>query len=128
MATIKVINRAKYERWYLVHKAEFPAQSVVLIDGNELDFMRENSALFQQLVEKGHLVVQGVHQGKARVTNNRPQNIVIRYPLVLLKSGENTVDLALWQKVLKEPGANVWALQGQPDGLVFTLPETTGGE
>lgn len=115
----RVINRASYARPYLVHKVFFEARGVVLVDPDELDAMQRNSGEFQQLVQKGYLVMQGGKGGKVRLANNSNHDFTIRYPLVLLQPGENSVPSELWTQVLDKYGSQVWDLQGQPDGLVF---------
>jgi hypothetical protein len=116
---VKVINRAKYPRPYLVYKVDFPARTLVELDASQVAAMQANAPLFQQAVQKGLLVIQGTVNGQTKVFNSTDRNIVVRYPLVYLKPGENEVPAELWQEVLKVYGDQVSVLQGQPDGLIF---------
>jgi hypothetical protein len=116
---VKVVNRARYPRPYLVCKVDFPARTLVELDADQVMAMQANAPIFQQAVQKGLLVIQGTEDGKTKVFNSTDRSIVVRYPLVYLKPGENEVPAKLWQEVLKVYGDQVLVLQGQPDGLIF---------
>jgi hypothetical protein len=111
---VKVVNRARYPRPYLVCKVDFPARTLVELDADQVMAMQANAPIFQQAVQKGLLVIQGTEDGKTKVFNSTDRSIVVRYPLVYLKPGENEVPAKLWQEVLKVYGDRCLSSKDSP--------------
>lgn len=122
-----ITNHGSFPLRFSVFTLYWPPSTTVAITPKEAEYAQKNCTDYQIRINNGWLLNEGVDRyGRILIRNVKPIAVRLRVPRLVLNPGENVVSDTVLDEIFsldRNTLKVLVGLQGQPDGLSFSLPD-----